>query len=276
MVNAREEASGVEDRALGLCFAASGLLHLLAGAVLAVTMTNSARRSEYDLVAVELLEAPLAEETKPAPALMTSPQVVKSSPQPIRQPAPLPRDLPKAEETRPNAEELRPKAEELQPKKDEAEKAPASSLPPGGGAGIQSAVRDAPGKGSGVGKPSDSGDVAVVPGEGLGRSGTGSGAAPPGPGTGQGGSRAAKPVQTAKASYPPMALRMGLEADVTLKLFVDADGKVAKVEVTTSAGMGFDEEALKVVRQFRFEAAISDEKRVPSEFTYTYRFRLER
>ena len=136
--------------------------------------------------------------------------------------------------------------------------------------------RETPGKGSGVGTFFDDGDVAVLPGEGLSKSGTGRGAAPPGPGSGQGGSRAARPIQTVKASYPPMALRMGLEADVALKVLVDADGRVAKVEVTRSAGMGFDEEALKVIKQFRFEPATSDGKRVASEFTYIYRFRLEK
>ena len=45
---------------------------------------------------------------------------------------------------------------------------------------------------------------------------------------------------------------------------------------TPSAGMGFDEEALKAVRQFRFEPARKDGKNIPSESTYIYRFRLEK
>jgi TonB family protein len=88
--------------------------------------------------------------------------------------------------------------------------------------------------------------------------------------------RAAKPIQTAKASYPLMALRMGLEADAVLKILVDAEGKVVKVEIIKSAGMGFDEEALKAVRQFRFEPAQRDGRYIASEFTYIYRFRLEK
>ncbi len=73
-----------------------------------------------------------------------------------------------------------------------------------------------------------------------------------------------------------MALRMGLEADVTIKVFVDIEGKVTKVEIVKSAGMGFDEEALKAVRQFRFEPARKDGEKISSEFTYIYRFRLEK
>ncbi len=97
-----------------------------------------------------------------------------------------------------------------------------------------------------------------------------------GPGADERGFREAKPVQTARASYPPMALRMGLEADVTLKVYVDQEGKVTRVELAKSAGMGFDEEAVRAVKQFRFEPARKDGVNVISEFTYIYRFRLEK
>lgn len=81
-------------------------------------------------------------------------------------------------------------------------------------------------------------------------------------------------MQSSKASYPALALRMGLEADVTLRVSVAADGAVKDVEVVKSAGMGFDEEAIRAVRQFRFEPAKNDGQAVPSEFVYIYRFRL--
>ncbi len=88
--------------------------------------------------------------------------------------------------------------------------------------------------------------------------------------------REAKPIQTARANYPPMALRMGMESDVTLKIEVDAEGKVTKAEITKSGGSGFDEEAFKAVQQSRFEPAQKDGHNVPAEFTYVYRFRLKR
>ncbi|HWO40657.1 MAG TPA: energy transducer TonB [Candidatus Eisenbacteria bacterium] len=83
-------------------------------------------------------------------------------------------------------------------------------------------------------------------------------------------------MQTARASYPPMALRMGLEGDVVLRIEVDAEGNVTRAEVIKSDGAGFDEEALKAVKQSRFEPAEQDGKKVPAEFTYIYRFRLRK
>jgi TonB family protein len=69
---------------------------------------------------------------------------------------------------------------------------------------------------------------------------------------------------------------MGLEGDVTLKIEIDTEGKVTRAEVIKGAGSGFDEEALKAVRQSRFEPAQYDGEKVPAEFTYIYRFRLSR
>ena len=129
------------------------------------------------------------------------------------------------------------------------------------------------------------GDIGIVPG--TGRSGGGGGTAPSGVGRGSGApglpaqtvlrtNREAKPIQTAKAAYPAMALRIGLESDVALKIEVDAEGKVTKAEIIKGGGAGFDEEALKAVRQSRFEPAQKDGHNVPAEFTYIYRFRLQR
>jgi TonB family protein len=88
--------------------------------------------------------------------------------------------------------------------------------------------------------------------------------------------REAKPIQTVRAVYPPMALRMGMESDVTLKIEVDPDGKVIRAEITKSGGAGFDEEALKAVQQSRFAPAQKDGQNVPAAFTYVYRFRLQK
>ncbi len=88
--------------------------------------------------------------------------------------------------------------------------------------------------------------------------------------------REAKPIQIARAAYPPMALRIGMESDVTLRIEVDPTGNVTKAEITKSGGAGFDEQALKAVRQSRFEPAQRDGQNVPAEFTYIYRFRLQR
>jgi TonB family protein len=129
-------------------------------------------------------------------------------------------------------------------------------------------------------------------GEGLvsspGTAGGGGGTAPSGLGRGSGAPgfpaqqsfvrsiREAKPLQTALAVYPPMALRAGLESDVTLRIEVDAEGKVTRAEIVKSGGLGFDHEALKAVKQSRFEPAQRDGQNVSGEFTFIYRFRLRR
>ena len=73
-----------------------------------------------------------------------------------------------------------------------------------------------------------------------------------------------------------MALRAGLESDVSLRIEVDPQGNVIKAEIIKSGGAGFDDEALKAVKQSRFEPAQRDGQNVPAEFTYIYRFRLQR
>lgn len=238
------------DQRITTAFILSGVAHL--GLLAGLSHLASVRISTSErLIPIDLVDVPRREEKREPVALPKppSPRTEAKLPKPISQEGLLQREL--------------PKAEDLEPKKNEPEKIAAPSPSAGGG-------------GSGAGSLFGTGDVAVRPGEGLGRSGAGRGEAAPGPGTGERGFREAKPIQTAKASYPPMALRMGLEADVTLKVFVDNEGKVTKVEVVKSAGMGFDEEALKTVGQFRFEPARRDGEKISSEFTYIYRFRLEK
>jgi TonB family protein len=138
---------------------------------------------------------------------------------------------------------------------------------------------------TGVGNPSEKGDAAVFPGTGTSAGGGGTAASGLGRGSGAPGlpaqslmktEREAKPIQTARAAYPPMALRAGLESDVTLKIEVDPQGNVTQAGIIKSGGSGFDEEALKAVKQSRFEPAQRDGQNVPAEFTYIYRFRLHR
>src|SRR5215471_13861405 len=95
---------------------------------------------------------------------------------------------------------------------------------------------------AGAGNLFGKGDVGVVPGSGT--SGGGGGTANAGLGRGSGApglpapvqpgilktNREAKPMQSARATYPPLALRMGIEGDVTLRIEVDPEGKVTKAE----------------------------------------------
>jgi protein TonB len=132
---------------------------------------------------------------------------------------------------------------------------------------------------------SGKGEIGVAPGNGTGVGGGGTAAFGLGRNAGAPGSpgqpvlrtnREAKPIQTARANYPAMALRSGLESDVTLKIEVDPQGNVINAEIAMSGGGGFDEEALKAVKQSRFEPAQRDGENIAAEFTYVYRFRIRR
>jgi len=156
---------------------------------------------------------------------------------------------------------------------------PAPSFPSGG-------LVEGGGNAAGAGNLFGRGDVGVVPGPGTAGGGGGTAASGLGRGSGAPGlpaqttplrtNREAKPLQTVRATYPAMALRAGLESDVTLKIEVDSLGIVNKAEIVKSGGAGFDEEALKAVKQSRFEPAQREGQNVPAEFTFVYRFRLQR
>lgn len=230
----------------------SGVIHIMLLGSLSLRPPFSTISSQEQLISVQLLEIvqlqekPVRgiEQRKKNQASPTANQEAKKLPEPKAE-APTPLDQPPLLDSGP------------------------SLAKPGGleiGQGQDGDATIAPGRGSGAG-----GDTGAGTGAGKGGlSGSQS------PGKSGAGFREARPLQTVKASYPPMALRMGLEADVTLKILVDAEGKVVKAEIIKSAGMGFDEEALKAIRQFRFEPARKDGKNIPSESTYIYRFRLEK
>ena len=55
--------------------------------------------------------------------------------------------------------------------------------------------------------------------------------------------------------YPPRALRMGKEAQVTLRLNIDAEGQLLKTEVVKSGGIDFDNAAIEAVQKSTFQAA---------------------
>jgi TonB family protein len=75
--------------------------------------------------------------------------------------------------------------------------------------------------------------------------------------------------------YPADARRMGIEGVVRLKVGIDEKGNVVQVKVIERAGHGFDEAAVRALRQFKFKPAIAKDGRpVPFPVTYTYRFTL--
>jgi periplasmic protein TonB len=275
----------MRDDSLSLSLLASFFIHGVV-IIVATIIIKQGNFRRQDFLPINLVDMPRQEQVKPIRKIETPPD--------IKQPPPPPPKIEKAKEPRPVA-----KSEIVQPKpipspaalsKDEPVKSVEMTPPPAKLDGPLSLAPTAKVEGggseAGAGNLFGRGDVAVVPG--LGTAGGGGGTVTSGLGRGSGDpglpvpttplktNREAKPIQTVRAVYPSLALRMGMESDVTLRIEIDTEGKVMKAEITKSGGPGFDEEALNAVKQSRFEPAQKDGKNVPAEFTYIYRFRLQR
>ena len=74
--------------------------------------------------------------------------------------------------------------------------------------------------------------------------------------------------------YSEGARKAGVEGSVVLWLIVDADGLPQQIKVQRSLGMGLDEEAVRAVKQWRFQPAIKDGKPVPVMINVQVNFRL--
>jgi len=269
----------VRNDSLGVPFIASLIVHLLVMLLGSVIFQHTASR-HWELLSIDLVDAPLPE-TPPPPQKA---EVKKEIKKPFSPPLPI-TDKPKSPPASAKAPMINPEAP-LPINKEEPAKvietkpiAPARvETPPNFASGVRG---EGGGSEAGAGILFGKGDAGVVPGGG-------GGTAPSGLGRGSGApglpvqeaifrtNREAKPIQTVRAAYPPMALRAGMESDVSLKIEVDPQGNVTKAEIIRSGGAGFDEEALKAVKQSRFEPAQRDGKNVAAEFTYIYRFRLNR
>jgi periplasmic protein TonB len=245
-----------------------------------VAQTRTPRPQDY--FSVHLLEAPVAENQAPSPVPERQPKAAPppvqktKAPETVKAPstAPVVASAPIFPATKRQEVIKAPESKTATPAPTES--SPSATLNPNGEGG-----------GSPAGAIASSGksDFGVVPGNETGVGDGGAATFGLGRGAGAPGSpgqsvvrtnREAKPIQTARANYPPMALRSGLESDVTLKIEVDPQGNVTKAEIARSGGGGFDEEALKAVKQSRFEPAQRDGENIAAEFTYVYRFRIRR
>jgi protein TonB len=257
-----------KEFSLAPSFVASALIHLVVLALASTIIGQRSHPNERNLISVALWEPTQEEKTNRPDGEERKREGVKAMPIPLGQktvhsdappPSTPPKETVKANENK--------------------------TVPPPDPASSESAVSETGGSAPGTDNRVTSG-LTVVSGLGNSESGNGSAIAGLGRGSGAPGlpasvpalrtNREAKPLQTARASYPPMALRLGLESDVMLKIEVDSDGKVTKAEIIKSGGAGFDEEALKAVKQSRFEPAQRDGQYVAAEFSYIYRFRLQR
>jgi protein TonB len=276
----------VRGDALSLSLLASFFIHGVAIILASLIVKHTVSVGRQDFLPIGLVDVPRKEQPKPVQKIEAPPEIKKSPPPPPKiEKTKEPRSAAKSEFVQskpppstaalPNEEPVKPsEAKPPPPKLDEPPAFSPSAKVEGGGSE------------AGAGNLFGKGDVPAVPGAGT--TGGGGGTATSGLGRGSGDpglpalttplrtNREAKPIQSARATYPPLALRMGMESDVTLRIEIDQEGKVMKAEITKSGGAGFDEEALKAVKQSRFEPAQKDGKNVPAEFVYIYRFRLQK
>ena len=78
-----------------------------------------------------------------------------------------------------------------------------------------------------------------------------------------------------KPVYPRLAIRRGLEGEVSLAVSVSASGKVSEISISKPSGSKLlDQAALKAVRQWQFTPAIRDGTASPATTTIPVQFRL--
>ncbi|MFL5311925.1 MAG: energy transducer TonB [Myxococcales bacterium] len=75
--------------------------------------------------------------------------------------------------------------------------------------------------------------------------------------------------------YPEAARQRGVEGDVVLRLLIDADGSLAKVDVIGDPGAGLGAAGARAIRQFRFRAGRVGGQPVATTITYTLHFVLD-
>jgi periplasmic protein TonB len=75
--------------------------------------------------------------------------------------------------------------------------------------------------------------------------------------------------------YPPQALKEGFEGDVVLRLLIDSDGSVAKVDIVNDPGSGLGPAAAKMVKaEYRFSPATVNGVPVATTVPFTVHFTL--
>ena len=75
--------------------------------------------------------------------------------------------------------------------------------------------------------------------------------------------------------YPAQAKRGGFEGDVVLRLLIDADGSIAKVDVVSDPGQGLGAAAAQAVRELRFSPAKVNGVAVATSVPFTIHFTLD-
>jgi len=83
-----------------------------------------------------------------------------------------------------------------------------------------------------------------------------------------------KAIQS-KIEYPTMAQQAGIEGKVTVQFIVNENGDVENAQVVRGIGGGADEEALRVVKDAKFEPGVQRGQKVRVLYAMSINFRLE-
>jgi protein TonB len=75
--------------------------------------------------------------------------------------------------------------------------------------------------------------------------------------------------------YPEAARQRGVEGDVVLRLLIDADGSLAKIDVIGDPGAGLGAAGARAIRQFRFRPGKVGGQPVATTITYVLHFVLD-
>jgi len=81
-------------------------------------------------------------------------------------------------------------------------------------------------------------------------------------------------TKTPDPDYSEEARSARLEGQVVLWLVVTSDGTPEGVKVVKGLGMGLDEQAVKAIKQWKFQPAMYDGKPVPVQINVEVNFRL--
>ena len=84
-----------------------------------------------------------------------------------------------------------------------------------------------------------------------------------------------KLIQAVAPEYPPAALAAGKQANVKVRIHIDATGTVTAVDVVEKVGDGFDEAAVAAAMQYVFEPAEIDGKPAPIVIETAIHFVIE-
>lgn len=77
-----------------------------------------------------------------------------------------------------------------------------------------------------------------------------------------------------EVNYPEKAQQAGIEGRVTVQFIVNKQGNVEDPEVIRGIGAGCDEEALRVIKQTKFEPGMQNGEKAPVQFSVPITFQL--